>query len=81
MVSPRSLPAATRASLNCWATWGVVPMIGATAILLEPPNQPPAPLKMPPLLGPPGPPPQPDNEASAQAASATDAMRLSQQRT
>jgi hypothetical protein len=56
-------------------------MIGATAILLEPPNQPPAPLKMPPLLGPPGPPPQPDKEASAQAASATDAMRLSQQRT
>ena len=65
MVSPRSLPAATSASLNSWATCGVVPMIGAMAIFFEPPNRLVAPLKMPELLGPPGPPPQPARQASA----------------
>ena len=34
-------------------------MMGAMAILVEPPNQVVAPLRNPPLLGPPGPPPQP----------------------
>ncbi len=59
------MPAATRALVNSSATCGGVPMIGATAILVEPPNQLVAPLSKPPLLGAPGPPPQPDREASA----------------
>src|SRR3989337_2318333 len=56
-------------------------MIGATATLVEPPNQPVAPLrKPPPLLGFPAPPP-PVSEASANAASATDTARPTQPRT
>jgi hypothetical protein len=59
-------------------------MIGAIAIVFEPPNQLVAPLKNPPpppLLGLPGPPPQPGRQASATAASAIDAIRPSQPRT
>src|SRR5262245_42984823 len=76
----RSLPATTRASVRSVATWGGVPMIGATATLVERLSRLVALLQKlePLLLGLPGPPPQAARQATTSTASALVTMRLKQ---
>src|SRR5512132_1032888 len=74
-----SLPAATRASVRSVATCGGVPMIGATATLVERLSRLVALLqKLEPLLGLPGPPPQALRQAARSMARTSDALRLKQ---